>query len=470
MRRLMMVIVAGWSMTGAAGCQRTTTFRPKPARVVGVDAGPVTAGTRLPAEPIVAADFGYAITIYHLPRPKQDPRAVLARLAAKQSELALLATGPHEAPPRPSVWLVQHSDTEHRPPSSTIVEHFGRGLTEGDKKLLARSRASSVLMFGGPGISALASYRRAVALVEAFTQATGGLVYDDETRLVHGPSSWATVGRAFDDGGLPDARAHLTIHAYREGELLRMITLGMRKFALPDLVVNQVSASDTPMGTMVNLLAQRLVEGAAPTGEGRLALALDDVENAGVRRSIEETILENAKRRATVQLAVGKRDEGDPDNRLIEVVFPGAAGGLQERQGALLDDLFGSKDSITSVEYDKELLAASARARKTVLGYKTRYAGGIPTGEHLLVKAPFATRDGSTEWMWIEVVRWEGRKIVGILKNDPFEVPGLKAGARVSAEESSLFDYILVKPDGSREGNETAALLEKQQRPQKQPP
>jgi uncharacterized protein YegJ (DUF2314 family) len=63
--------------------------------------------------------------------------------------------------------------------------------------------------------------------------------------------------------------------------------------------------------------------------------------------------------------------------------------------------------------------------------------------------------------MWVEVVRLNGDTIDGVLQNDPFEVPGLKAGARVEVYADAIFDYVLVKPDGSRGGNETGRLLEK---------
>jgi len=66
--------------------------------------------------------------------------------------------------------------------------------------------------------------------------------------------------------------------------------------------------------------------------------------------------------------------------------------------------------------------------------------------------------------MWVEVVRWKGRTIRGILDNDPFEVTTLKAGAKVEVKEGSLFDYLLYKPDGTQEGNETGRLLQRQQR------
>jgi uncharacterized protein YegJ (DUF2314 family) len=160
---------------------------------------------------------------------------------------------------------------------------------------------------------------------------------------------------------------------------------------------------------------------------------------------------------------VARRDQGDPENRLIEIVFPGPSLRRQERHSALLAELFGTQDEVVGVRHDDEVLAASARARKAVLKHKPRYASEPPLGEQLLVKAPFATPDGGNEWMWIEVVRWQGTTLRGVLQNEPHQVPGLKSGARVEVQESSLFDFILIRPDGTREGNETGALIEKRQ-------
>jgi uncharacterized protein YegJ (DUF2314 family) len=122
--------------------------------------------------------------------------------------------------------------------------------------------------------------------------------------------------------------------------------------------------------------------------------------------------------------------------------------------------LFGAHDSVVRVTHNAKLLDASRRAKAAVMALKPRYAKGTPDLESLLIKAPFKTPGGQNEWMWVEVVRWPGATIDGILRNDPFEVKGLKAGARVRVREGDIFDYILHKADGTTEGNETGKSLE----------
>ena len=108
---------------------------------------------------------------------------------------------------------------------------------------------------------------------------------------------------------------------------------------------------------------------------------------------------------------------------------------------------------------DEELNAARARALRALRKLKPRFTQRQPALEHLIVKAPFTTRTNGVEWMWVEVVHWEGKKLSGILQNDPYEVDDLKAGARVEVDEDSLFDYLYRRADGTDEGGETTKIL-----------
>jgi uncharacterized protein YegJ (DUF2314 family) len=139
----------------------------------------------------------------------------------------------------------------------------------------------------------------------------------------------------------------------------------------------------------------------------------------------------------------------------------------------VLDQIFGSADQVSVLRSDEELEAASRRARGTLLAkVKPAFLAGLPHLEHLLVKAPFPQDDGGNEWMWIEVLAWDGTLVKGILQSDPHFVRGLKAGDRVETSEDDIFDYIHVRADGSRQGNTTAELLlrREQRRIPSQPP
>ena len=92
--------------------------------------------------------------------------------------------------------------------------------------------------------------------------------------------------------------------------------------------------------------------------------------------------------------------------------------------------------------------------------HKPRFMKGLPPGESLLVKAGFARPETTgRELMWLEVLRWDGQTLKGILQNDPQGVPGLKRGAAVELDESAVLDYLVRRPDGTEEGNETGKAM-----------
>jgi uncharacterized protein YegJ (DUF2314 family) len=460
--RTWLVAFAWCAAAGApAGCKRfTTDTRSEPGRAVR-DAGPaVTPGQPVPAGGLRAKEFSFTLAVYYLPLPKTDPKAALARLL--RGRPIALRPGPVEGPrPEPVTWMVNKPSEEYPPPDEDMMEYASKGLTDAQARALRKSRSVTVMSFAGPGERAAATYHQALQVTGELAAATGGLAWDDETRQVFSREAWEARVDDWHEG-LPDITKHMLIHSYRDGELMRLVTLGMGKFALPDLAVNQVASSNV-VGNVLNLACQTILERPALARAGELTLAIDEVKHPGARSWATENILDGAKRRAVVQLAVGEQQEGDAQNPLVEIVFPGPAAELQVRQTALIDRLWGSKDAIAYVDHDDELLAASRRAKAALMKHKPRYLKELPEGERLLVKAPFRTRTGGNEWMWVEVVRWRGRTIRGILQNDPFEVPDLKAGARVEVKEDSLFDYILEKKDGTKEGNETRRLLERQE-------
>ncbi len=47
------------------------------------------------------------------------------------------------------------------------------------------------------------------------------------------------------------------------------------------------------------------------------------------------------------------------------------------------------------------------------------------------------------------------------MRNDPADVPGLRAGSTVEVAEADIFDFSHVYTDGRREGNETGKIMNK---------
>jgi uncharacterized protein YegJ (DUF2314 family) len=430
--------------------------RPTDERLGEGEAGPP--GDPVPAGSLLAEKTSFVLAVFHPQEPKDDPaETVQAILKNRNLKLRLEQAAGEDT--RPPAVVVRRTDTKTYPvPPEDLIQYFGRGLSRDDVSRLNKSRHVTTLWFLSPPDGFLEILKEAYLLAGDLAAGWKGFVWDEETRECFTPRVFSQRRIEAWKDKFPLVTDHIVLHAYSTGDLNRAITLGMAKFGLPDIYIKDFPRSYVNgMGILTNLVAQSILEKPHLEKEGLLHL---DLAALSTEQGKEADKLGG---RATLHVAVGTREEGDPMNRLIEAVFPGKPETLNVRQEALLEKLFGpGSDGVVSVEHNQELLAASREAKKHVLEkLKPRFKAGLAPGERLSVKAPFKTPEGGQEWMWIEVVRWEGDKIYGILMNDPHYIPGLKSGARVETTEGVVFDYIHETPDGKSEGNETGKIMQR---------
>lgn len=425
----------------------------------------------------------YEFAIYYLPKPAKDPLAELKSLVAGRYRFFTLREQPAddkpaaapdtEAPAGPTAVSVPSVaariepdvQAEYAPPDPDLLARFGHGLSSEQADQLMQSEQALILEFSYSGRHVWNGLKEAQGLVADLATATGGLIWDEETREVFAPAAWSERLAAWT-GDVPDLSKHTVIHAYKKDEFIRAITLGMTKFGLPDLVVENFSWSlSRNTGQLINLFAQALAEGATIARPGEFDLDLKSIRNPQVREEHLPHLQGNATGVALLTLKKGTWEDGDPKNRLIELTFDRGTGpDPHARHEAVLSKTFGSTDSVTKVAHDDvELEAASARARAKLPALRTAFNKGLEPGETLLLKAPFATPDDSQEWMWVEVTRWKGDAISGLLMNEPHSIPDLHAGQKVQVSEAKIFDYIRRRPDGTVEGNETGKIIARQQ-------
>lgn len=394
---------------------------------------------------------GFEFALYFAPAPKADPEQALRELLAKEfMSLRDYLTVRHK-------W----SDiADYAPPTPDSFRYVTVGLEMAQGAAMAESERVFVLGFEALPTDLLRANREANALTHRLAELTEGLPWDEECRLVYSRAAWHEKRVATWQGDVPDVRGHVNMHAYRNPDLVRIITLGMRKFGLPDLVIAETaSGGSRAAGNTVNACAQRLLEGQPFDGE-RFELVLADIRHDGMRASALANPLEGATGRASLHLAVTAREEGDPNNRLLVLEFPDAKGDSPlERQATALAVLYGSEDPITGRKAgDAALKAASEKARAAFFAKTPTLRKGMQPNERLVVKVPFKIED-QVEYMWVEVVGWKLASIEGILMNDSHFDKDLREGRRLSVDLMDVYDYIHYKPDGTQEGNETGKVI-----------
>ena len=347
-------------------------------------------------------------------------------------------------------------------PKPGAFELFSVGLQPADRERILASKRTIFLNFTYAEKDALTAIHTISRFIGAITKDAKAAVWDDENRQILSASEWKA--RRVDSwiGEQADIAKHIIMHEYRDPDLHRLITLGLRKFGLPDLVLTGIPGDlSRPAGNTIDHCAQVLLEQGLPPNN-RFVLDLRKIRHASVRAKALEYPLKGATGITTVSLTETPVEPGDADNRLLKIEFPEARGAdSSERTAQALAALYGSENKILYARHnDEELIAARDRARQAFLKKKDLFKAGLQPNERLAVKFGFS--DGkNTEYMWLEVYAWDGDVLSGVISNDAYAIEGIKAGKRVKVPASEIYDYLHYFPDGTEEGNETGKILQK---------
>lgn len=345
------------------------------------------------------------------------------------------------------------------PPDLDFLEFTSRGLSNKQKVDLQKSKKAFAFDIVFESSNYVEASQFANDLVLQSTTDNTSFIWDSTTRECFTKEYWK-ANRMFINNEI-DISKHITIHYYQEEIYCRAITLGMSKFGLPDIVMENLSCnSSNSLANLINLTAQTLLEQQKIEKTGKLHLNINSIKHKELRKEWSTSVFENAELKAEVEITVGKWKEGDPDNTLMEIYFPGS--NPQIEHDKLFSAVFGSFDEIVSISHDEAIEKASQAAKEKLPELYTKFKKGLPSGTYLLMKFPFESEDGQREWMWVEVTKWKDSSVTGLLQNDPFFVKNLKAGQKVKKDTKDFFDYILYLPDGTLEGNKTGELISQQ--------
>jgi uncharacterized protein YegJ (DUF2314 family) len=419
----------------------------------------VTAGSPM------SASIHFQFALYLSPGTAKDPQTTVREVVKRNyPSLELVET----VPEKPLEMVVgariqKNVDKEYPPPRIEELQYFGHGLSEEQAGRLQKSKQALILDFAHPSGQVWVALRAANQLVEQLARELDGFVWDEETREVFTPDAWEERRLASWTGVIPTIQKQTTIHAYKKDEFVRAISLGMKKAGLPDVVVEEFGwSSENQVGNLINIFCQAMVEGAPLDVPGPFTIDLKNIKDPVVRGSQLKSLKKNATGVGYLQLKTAVPDEGDPDNRLVELAFDRYVGrDPQAKRESLIGCFFGVEDKTTAIRHNEELLEASRKAKAQLPEWYSRFNAGLKPGELILVKAPFNTRTGGNEWMWVEISHWKNHSIRGILENDPELVPDLHAGEVVEVREEDVFDYIHKYPNGRMEGNTTGEIIQK---------
>jgi uncharacterized protein YegJ (DUF2314 family) len=376
-------------------------------------------------------------------------------------------------------------------PDADFVAAYGIDVDRPEQ--LATSESVVLAWFAGPRSQAVETVKAAHIAFSNAARASNGWVEDLDTQNVYGQAAWAArdpnVGRpASPEGGqltdwfvIENSPGNSAASTDPSSTDLRLVTRGLRRFGDRELVLEHVAPEDA---------------GDAAFVINAVALALHD------RSGLAGTLtLDTAEVRGTATLAETRVQDGDPEAPLIAVQFkgqvlaemgapalsaattpaveaPAAGPPLAPPAPTVPPELPAPALALAPPEVGPPeagppeagppkpavvpttLVEAQAAARARLDGVvRPAFVAGLPAGEKLAVSVPFPNPDGSREYLWVEVQRWQGSILRGIVATEPSRTRSVRKGQEVTIDQAQVFDYVWKRADGSREGNGTAGFL-----------
>src|SRR5205814_5473500 len=111
--------------------------------------------------------------------------------------------------------------------------------------------------------------------------------------------------------------------------------------------------------------------------------------------------------------------------------------------------------------YDKAVAPYVAKARATYPAAKRRFLAGLPPGHRFSVRVPVFDRGGlRREDSFIGVQKIKGGNITGTIESTLTVVKDYKTGQRITFPESKIDNWLILRPDGTEEGNYVGKFLD----------
>ncbi|MBS2099202.1 DUF2314 domain-containing protein [Carboxylicivirga linearis] len=400
--------------------------------------------------------------IYYTPDSHKTKSDVIELLQKNYPDFEIIDSVPNPENVKGSQIVIKeiiNVKEEFAAPDIDFLRHCSRGLSDEQKEILQTSDFVILLDFLCIEDRLISTMKNANELITELTINDNDIIWDSETRECFTKDFWIE-NRMIQDNSI-NVSKQITIHLYPKNDYCRAITLGMLKFGLPDICIENLSChSNQSVASLINLTAQTLLDKKTIAKKGKLLIDIEALSNQELKTDLLNSLEEKAEKKAEINLKQGIWEEGDPQNRIMEIGFP--KNNPQIKQDELIAKVFGSKDEVTYLSHDDELIAASEKAKEKIPELYDKFSKGLPVGTHLLIKFPFENVAGEREWMWVEIVKWTDKEIKGLLQNDPQIVKSLKAGQEVTKNIDDMFDYILYFPDGIQEGNETGKIISRQ--------
>jgi uncharacterized protein YegJ (DUF2314 family) len=137
----------------------------------------------------------------------------------------------------------------------------------------------------------------------------------------------------------------------------------------------------------------------------------------------------------------------------------------QARSKAPVDQSTATRGREQVEAYDRAIAPYVAKARASYPSAKKRYLAGLPSGYTFAVwirlyQSDQKARENRHEDVFVVVEQIKNGTIRGYINNNLDLLANYKKGQRIEFPESDVKNWVIVRPDGSEEGNDVGKFLE----------
>jgi uncharacterized protein YegJ (DUF2314 family) len=125
----------------------------------------------------------------------------------------------------------------------------------------------------------------------------------------------------------------------------------------------------------------------------------------------------------------------------------------------------GPVDAAQSMALFDQLIAKPMKeALRTLPQAKKRFQAGLKPGETFYLTTRVVDADGRFEQVFVQVKQWEDTYVQGTIANTLQTVRDYATGQTLEFTTNAVYDWTIVRADGSEEGNYVGKFLEIQNR------
>ena len=167
---------------------------------------------------------------------------------------------------------------------------------------------------------------------------------------------------------------------------------------------------------------------------------------------------DTTKQQGAPASAVASPPAGAPTPPVAPAPPPGAE---PPRAGsnAPKDEPVQASTSAERDELERAIAPYIEQARKSYPDAKKRYLAGLPPGHRFSIVTKLHS-PGGVEAVFVTVAGIKGDQVTGHIASAVRGVAGYKAGDSYTLSERDIVDWVIVRPDGSEEGNLVGKFVE----------